>query len=183
MKKIVLLLLRRSCILLIVVCVISLCYDFLTPKGIPWLTPVRVIRVGEVTQKVPLFIPRRELKTTPATVPLHAIAEVSLTELTQMLQEAQILLLDTRSYADYCAGHIPGAFSLPYEDFIAGTANLVEIDPNQKIVTYCEGPNCSQSIDLAVRLGEMGFRDVYFYYGGWEEWKAHHNPIVKGRQP
>jgi 3-mercaptopyruvate sulfurtransferase SseA len=58
--------------------------------------------------------------------------------------------------------------SLPY---------LEKLDPGRHIITYCDGEDCNASIDLAADLKMMGFANVNFFFGGWQEWRDAGYPI------
>jgi 3-mercaptopyruvate sulfurtransferase SseA len=49
--------------------------------------------------------------------------------------QADIVIVDTRSLEDYQAGHIPGAISMPYPDDIR--ARNQELPRDKTIILYC----------------------------------------------
>jgi rhodanese-related sulfurtransferase len=57
-------------------------------------------------------------------------------------------VLDVRPRAEFAAGHIPGAVSVPVEDL---RVRLKGIDSGVQVVAYCRGPYCVYADD-AVRL-------------------------------
>jgi len=174
---------RRICILGLLVLLISIVYNWLAPVGIPLITPYRVILVGENRQKVPLFLKRSSLSSLGNHDSSDVIRAISLAEFELLLSEGEVLVLDTRTYTEYCAGHIPGAYSVPYDEFMQGRVDLQAIEMGQKIITYCEGVNCDQSLEVAMLLNQLGYRNIAFYRSGWEEWQNTGKPIIRGCQP
>ena len=76
-----------------------------------------------------------------------------------------VSILDTRSEAQYAAGHIPNAKSVPQEKLREA---LCELDPEKPVVTYCNKGttgNAAQNILL-----NHGFREVYNLSGGYSHY-------------
>ena len=69
-------------------------------------------------------------------------------ELTRRLRRRDVLVIDVRPEAEYDAGHIPGARSLPPAEV---RKRLRELPKNVQVVAYCRGPFCVYADD-AVRL-------------------------------
>lgn len=94
------------------------------------------------------------------------------------------VLIDSRNDHDYEDGHLPGAVQCdPYE--VARYWDDVEplVLGALKVVVYCGGGECEDSIFMARELVEQGvpFEAVYLYAGGWEDWKAQGGPFETGR--
>lgn len=63
------------------------------------------------------------------------VPRITLDELRDLLASPRkIVLIDTRSRAEYEAGHIPGAISIPYAEV---DARYRELPRATQIVTYC----------------------------------------------
>lgn len=98
------------------------------------------------------------------------------------------LFVDARRSAEFRAGHIQGARSLPlWEDGLeARLADLRDFqveDPRRVIVLYCTGSACTDSHDLAQRLFALGLPNLRIYTGGYPAWARHGRPVAKGAQP
>ncbi len=81
------------------------------------------------------------------------------------------VFLDARPNTDYAAGHIPGAFSLPYdamEDHFMNVQML--LTPEQPLVTYCSGKECDESFLLTIFLRDQGFTNIVLFADGIEAW-------------
>ena len=78
--------------------------------------------------------------------------------------------VDARDVSDYSAGHIQGAVNIPYHDVEKFRDKLNDFPKDQVYITYCSSA-CDVSIDLAYVMVKMGFKKVYIFHGGWDEWK------------
>lgn len=81
-----------------------------------------------------------------------------------------ILFVDARNKSDYDYSHVKNSVSLPVFQFEDYKRILETIDVNQPIVVYCNGPDCDMSEELAKILVEAGYRKIFVFTGGWEEW-------------
>jgi rhodanese-related sulfurtransferase len=84
--------------------------------------------------------------------------------------------LDARDAADYNAGHIQGAINIPYHELEKYRDKLNALPRDQVYITYCSSA-CDVSIDMAYAMAKMGFKKVYIFHGGWDEWKAAGYPV------
>jgi rhodanese-related sulfurtransferase len=110
--------------------------------------------------------------------------EVNTEQLRQILNDGSAVVLDSRSRAQYAAGHIPGAInlSLPADATDADLINLVQRlqggDKNSALVLYCNGPRCGASRSLSKRLVDGGFTNVRRYQLGIPIWRSLGGPTV-----
>jgi len=106
--------------------------------------------------------------------------EVSTEDVRQILGDGSAILLDTRSPAEFEAGHIPGARHLegPAAGHVAAVERLVNGDKNKPLVLYCNGPYCQASRRLADQLVADGFTDVRRYQLGIPIWRALGGPVA-----
>ena len=79
--------------------------------------------------------------------------------------------IDARDLSDYGAGHIQGALNIPFHEIEKYKERLNDLPKDQVYVTYCSSA-CDVSIDLAYFMAKLGFKKVYVFHGGWDEWKA-----------
>ena len=95
------------------------------------------------------------------------------------LYKGNIIFLDARENEDYKEGHIKNALSLPYYDFDNYKQILRNIPESSVVVTYCAGTDCDLSILLGKQLFEIGYKRVYIFFGGWNDWLKAKYPIEK----
>jgi rhodanese-related sulfurtransferase len=93
------------------------------------------------------------------------------------------LFLDARPHDFFPLGHIPGALSLPEDDFDAWFA---KIEPRLRstldIVVYCSGLGCDASHIVAHKLKEHGI-EAAIMPGGMPDWTDAGHPVKKGEEP
>ncbi len=99
-------------------------------------------------------------------------AVLSKKQLLQLIQNHSVVLIDARSENEYSLSHLPTAINIPF-DQIGEHIERVDALPSDKwLVTYCEGPPCDKSIEMATILFETGFERVAYYYAGFDDWKT-----------
>ena len=86
------------------------------------------------------------------------------------LYKKNTLFIDAREPEDYRLAHIKNAINLPMDHFDDYKYMLEKIDKDQPIVTYCAGTDCDLSIVLSNVLYDMGYKKLYIFFGGWNEW-------------
>jgi rhodanese-related sulfurtransferase len=106
-------------------------------------------------------------------------AEVNTAELRRILADGGAMLLDTRSRAEFDAGHIPGARNLdaPAAEQVGVVERLVGGNKGAALVLYCNGPFCQASRRLAEQLVAAGFTGVRRYQLGIPVWRALGGPV------
>lgn len=95
--------------------------------------------------------------------------KVSIARAKQIISaEKDLLILDTRSKAEYNAGHIEGAIVIPYNKL---ENNLAELEgyENKPILVYCR--TGSRSAVAVNTLIENGFNKIYHMDKGFSKWK------------
>lgn len=92
---------------------------------------------------------------------------VSLSELEQMIEAENVLLLDVRPSVEYEFGHITGAISIPMNELMA---QLKDINIDKQIIAYCRGPFCVLADEAVKLMKEKGYQ-VRRLDEGYPEWK------------
>jgi len=120
--------------------------------------------------------------TVPSPRPSQPVREITSNEAWEAFQKGAAFL-DARRSADFEAGHIQGAFSLPVWESTLDE-RLVEFEakanraPEAPLVLYCSGGSCEDSHLLASRLFQMGYRQLLIYRDGYPDWAAQGRPVV-----
>jgi rhodanese-related sulfurtransferase len=122
--------------------------------------------------------------------PDHPYQEVTFEDVVEVFNDPNTemginLFVDARNDDAYEEGHIPGAIQADHyrlEDYIDNLLDFAEAA--EKIIVYCNGGDCEDSIFLCTDLMEFDvpFDSVYLYPGGWKEWTKNGMPIEKGRE-
>ena len=97
-------------------------------------------------------------------------------ELLRRAASGQVTVVDVRPAAEYAAGHIPGAISIPIEEL---AQRLAELPPGIEIAAYCRGPYCVFAHEAVRVLGAAG-RGARRLAGGMPEWRLAGLPVSAG---
>lgn len=97
----------------------------------------------------------------------HDFEKISSAEVSEGLQNEQILLIDARPEDEYQAGHLPGAISLPVDTI---SRRINDLPMGKTVVTYCRGPICVDADDASVLLSAYGY-PVKRLEDGVAEWQ------------
>ena len=87
-------------------------------------------------------------------------------QLLRRLRDGDVVVLDVRPDAEFAAGHIRGAVSIPMDEL---DARLGEIPSGAEVVAYCRGPYCVYADD-AVRLLNKNGVTAARLEDGYPEW-------------
>lgn len=91
-------------------------------------------------------------------------------ELLERLSSGDVVLVDVRPPAEYAAGHIEGARSIPVAEL---ERRLAELPADREVVAYCRGPFCAFAHEAVRRLEDSG-RRARRLREGWPEWRLAH---------
>jgi rhodanese-related sulfurtransferase len=104
------------------------------------------------------------------------MAPVDRERLLQRVLAGEVTVLDVRPAAEFRAGHIPGARSVPLGEL---RQTLASIPKDQDVVAYCRGPYCVLALDAVELLRAEGYRAVRLE-DGVAEWRAAGRPVARG---
>jgi rhodanese-related sulfurtransferase len=92
------------------------------------------------------------------------------------LREGDLVVLDVRPKAEYVAGHIRGAISIPVHEL---RSRLEQLPGGLEVVAYCRGRYCVFADDAVRFLAEQGFRAARLE-DGFPEWAEARLPVAQG---
>lgn len=99
-------------------------------------------------------------------------AAVTYQQVLRLLQDKDVLFIDSRNDEEWAEGHIPGAIHIFADDFQKHIPEVIGLPRDKRIVVYCSGgPECSLSHEVCENLATFGFNRLFIYFGGWTEWK------------
>jgi rhodanese-related sulfurtransferase/DNA-binding HxlR family transcriptional regulator len=94
-------------------------------------------------------------------------------ELAARIAAGDVVVVDVRPAAEYAAGHIAGARSIPIDRL---AADIKHLPAGIEVVAYCRGPYCVFADD-AVRLLRRRGRAARRLQDGYPEWQRADLPI------
>ena len=95
------------------------------------------------------------------------------------MRDHHVLVLDVRPAAEYRAGHIRGARSVPIGEL---QRRVAELPTKVDVVAYCRGPYCVYADEAVARLRRRGIR-ARRLDAGFPDWKAAGLPVGVGPTP
>jgi rhodanese-related sulfurtransferase/DNA-binding transcriptional ArsR family regulator len=97
-------------------------------------------------------------------------------QLAKRIKAGDVVVVDVRPAAEYQAGHIAGALSVPIAEV---GKRLRELPKSQQVVAYCRGPYCVYADDAVRALTRRGYRAARLE-DGYPEWMAAGLPVTAG---
>jgi rhodanese-related sulfurtransferase len=129
------------------------------------------------------------LNTTPTTLPGARI--ISASEAQELIAKG-VPVYDVRDEEAYSMGRVPGAHFVPYKEVSAKEVgfdasedqfalNKLPKDKNSPLVMYCDGTICWKSYKSATMAIQAGWKNIYWFRGGFPEWKEAGLPIESAK--
>lgn len=110
----------------------------------------------------------------PGTTKVDAEALMELADKTP-----DLIIIDARIVKDRAQGYIEGSVSLP--DIDTNCDSLAKKIPKKTspVLFYCNGPKCGRSVKSSRKALKCGYTSIYWFRGGFEEWKNKNYPYLK----
>jgi rhodanese-related sulfurtransferase len=167
----------KICGLVLFSFLIGLFINEIRPSPLSFIYQTKADRVYSSTEKLNSLSSISEL-------PLGSEKRLSLVEFRVLVTQHLGTVLDARPSFFYRSAHVPGALSLPRDDFqesYTKLASYLENDKSAAIAVYCTGGGCEDSSIVQQALLKMGYNNVSVFLGGWDEWIATGLPQEKGQ--
>ncbi len=97
-------------------------------------------------------------------------------QLVKMMSQAHAKIYDVRPIAQFKAGHILGAQSLP-ELELASQLKKISRHKAKPVVLVCQ--TGSQSTKVGAVLKKEGFEKIHALKGGMQQWQSESLPLIK----
>ena len=88
-----------------------------------------------------------------------------------------VVVIDVRDEGSFGRGHLPGAYNLDLNLALTQEALAAIAWTGEPVIFYCWGTNCSYSAFACAKARLWGYRDVYYFAGGFPAWKSAGNQI------
>ncbi|HVT22114.1 MAG TPA: metalloregulator ArsR/SmtB family transcription factor [Mycobacteriales bacterium] len=99
-------------------------------------------------------------------------------QLAKRLKAGDVVVIDVRPPAEYDAGHIAGALSVPIAEV---GKRLRQLPKGKRVVAYCRGPYCVYADEAVRLLAKRGVRAARLE-DGYPEWQQAGLPTESGRR-
>lgn len=89
-----------------------------------------------------------------------------------------LVIVDSRIPDDRKIGYIEHSISLP--DAKTNCKSLAKIIPGKStpVLFYCNGVKCGRSVVATKIALQCGYKNIYWFRGGFEEWKSKEYPFL-----
>ena len=144
---------------------------FVIVLGLVLLTTVGPLAVQPTPTPDPLAgVPLLPAPTPPWDPQQNRVPRITPPDLQARLPAATApLVVDLRSQATWAEAHIPGAVSVPIDEF---PTRIAELPQTRDIVLYCACGAEEESAHAGVLLLDQGYTRVWALKGGWDAWVA-----------
>ena len=135
----------------------------------PLVYKSNVERLQDSVQRIQSVQSATIVASAQATLP----SNMGLDDFSHYVEAKRGLILDARPSLFYRLGHVPGALSLPREDFEHGYAALrgkLEANRSLPIVIYCSDSECEDSKLVRDSLKSLGYTNLSLFESGWSAW-------------
>ena len=106
---------------------------------------------------------------------------VSAEEVVELItNNPELVVIDARKTSDRdSAGWIEGSVGLP--DYDTSAESLAKHVPSKStpVLFYCNGVKCGRSVKSSKKAVGLGYKNIYWFRGGWEEWMQKGLPVAK----
>ena len=119
----------------------------------------------------------------PPPITPEAIAGSTVISAEQLIEFANqipdLIIIDSRIRGDRKQGYIETSISLPDIDTHCDSLARIIADKAAPLLFYCNGIKCGRS-GKAVKIAiDCGYRRIYWFRGGFQEWLAKGDPYLQ----
>lgn len=117
---------------------------------------------------------------------LKAKGMITIQEAREIFDAGTAQWVDARTPEEYAKGRIgQDTFQIGPDSFYGGKIPdpVYVMSREQKVVVYCGGGSCDASLLVALRLREVGFKDVVVFKDGWDGWTKAGHPVIGSAAP
>lgn len=93
--------------------------------------------------------------------------------------EPKLVIIDSRIRMDRRQGYIEGSVSLPDTETNCAALQQTLGSRQRPALFYCNGVQCGRSGNAAQVARQCGYAHLYWYRGGFEDWKRKNYPFLR----
>jgi len=99
---------------------------------------------------------------------------VTYEQMKKIISNPDFIVIDARNPEMYAKSKIGKAINIfPYDEEAVFMPKILDLPTDKRIVIYCDGGNCDSSHKLAEAIKTFGYKNVFIYSGGWDDWSKH----------
>lgn len=110
---------------------------------------------------------------------IEGVKRISAEELIVLANKRpDLVIIDSRVTANRKHGYIEGSYSLPDTDTTCDTLKKFIPSRSAPAAFYCNGVKCGRSAKAVKIAVDCGYRNLYWFRGGFEVWKQKNFPYL-----
>ena len=94
-----------------------------------------------------------------------------------VVNEPDLMIIDSRKPERFSKGHIQDALNILDSEMTESQLAKIVASKSVPVVFYCNGEKCLRSANAAVKAYDWGYRKIYWFRGGWNEWMKKEMPV------
>ena len=88
------------------------------------------------------------------------------------MEKPDLVMIDSRITDDRKHGYLENSHSLPDIETNCDTLEMMIPSKTSPVMFYCNGIKCGRSV-VSIKIAKScGYNNLYWFKGGFEEWKA-----------
>ncbi len=158
-----------SVCLIIVSAMIGFGLNMVRAKPLQWIYQDKAGRLGESVEKL-----KSAQHVQGGEVPAAGELErLGLVAFLKLREDKTVMVLDARPAVFFELGHVPGALSLPRDNFEEAYVRLgMNSAKGRALVVYCASDTCEDAGVVRAALVRLGHAKIMIFHGGWSGWQA-----------
>lgn len=90
------------------------------------------------------------------------------------LNDKRVIIIDSRNPIDFKKGHIGNSINIDpqQEEQDLFFNSIMSLSLDKIYIIYCTGGQCDLSHQVYDVMKNFGFKNIYIYPGGWDEWSG-----------
>lgn len=128
----------------------------------------------EVAESKKAVVEREKKKEPDSELPTNTEFTVTYEQMKKIVSNPDFIIIDARNPELYEKSKIGKAINIfPYDEEAVFMPKILDLPSDKRIVIYCDGGNCDASHKLAEAIKSFGYKKVFIYTGGWDDWTKH----------
>ncbi|PKL84661.1 MAG: hypothetical protein CVV22_11760 [Ignavibacteriae bacterium HGW-Ignavibacteriae-1] len=131
-------------------------------------------KVDVVESKKAVVEKEKEKESVEPELPTNTELTVTYEQMKKIINNPDFIIIDARSPEMFSKSKIGKAINIfPYDEEAVYMPKIFDLPTGKRIVIYCDGGNCDSSHKLAEAIKSFGYKNVFIYTGGWDDWIKH----------
>jgi rhodanese-related sulfurtransferase len=128
----------------------------------------------DLAESKKVVVEKEKKKEPDLELPTNTELTVTYEQMKRIVNNPDFIIIDARNPEMFAKSKIGKAINIfPYDEEAVYMPKIFDLPTNKRIVIYCDGGNCDSSHKLAEAIKSFGYKNVFIYTGGWDDWIKH----------